>query len=274
MLSYISFITIIIFKFIAEIYISTCLCYNCLEAVTFLNEEIKLHIKKLQIRASLSFIAIMLTIISIGFGILFLAVRSFFATIFFAITVISVVYLIKASRVAQTEEKEAVFNPFVFSSDKNFSFDETIEVFKELTDKENQLSLSEDVRFFRFNKIFKLRVILYRTADFDKKVFSNAKSRINKKVNKELRISHWLNFTEAAKMMRLNIIFSNTLSNALYEFISQNANHNLTRAEGVINIVIVGNKILIPPIFGECDFSEIGRYKGVIKFINEVLLKK
>ena len=50
-----------------------------------MNEELRLHIKRLQKRAVLSLIAILLTIISIGFGILFLLVPSFIAVIFFAV---------------------------------------------------------------------------------------------------------------------------------------------------------------------------------------------
>ena len=45
--------------------------------------------------------------------------------------------------------------------------------FENITDKENQLSTSENVRFFRLNKIFKLRTVLYRTADFNKKDYGN-----------------------------------------------------------------------------------------------------
>ncbi len=237
-----------------------------------MNEELKLHIKKLQNRATLSLIAILLTIISIGFGILFLFVPSFVAIIFFAIAIICIAYLIYCSRIAKKEPKGTVCKPVVFNADKNFSFEEIISIFEKLTDKENQLSTSKDVRFFRLKKIFMLRTVLYKTPDFNKKEFDNAKDRINKKANKELNISQWVNRTEAGDMMRLNIIFTDILNDALYQFVSQNANCNLTRVEGIINIAIVGNQIIIPPIYGKCDLAEISRYKGVIKFINQVLL--
>ena len=64
---------------------------------------------------------------------------------------------------------------------------------EKLTDEENKLFTSEDVLFFQLNRIFKLRIILYRTADFDKKDFNNVKDRINKKANKELNILPWVN---------------------------------------------------------------------------------
>ena len=71
-----------------------------------MNEELKLHIKKLQRRATLSLIAILSTIISIGFGILFLFVSSFVAILFFVIVAICIVYLIHSSHTSKKETKE------------------------------------------------------------------------------------------------------------------------------------------------------------------------
>lgn len=237
-----------------------------------MNEELKLHIKKLQRRATFSLIAILSTIVSIGFGILFLCVPSFVAIIFFVIAADCIVYLIHSSRTAKKEVKENIYKPIIFNADKNLTFDEIVSIFKNLTDEDNQLSTSEDVRFFRLKKIFKLRTVIYRTDNFNKKDFDNSKDRINKKANKELNISQWVNRTEAGNMMRFNIICTDVLNDALYQFLSQNANRNLTRVEGIINIAVVGNQIMIPPLYGECDLAEISRYKGVIKFINQVLL--
>ena len=233
-----------------------------------------MHIKKLQNRATLSLITILLIIISIGFGILFLFVPSFIAIPFFAVSIISIVYLTHNSRIAKKESKETIYKPVIFNASKNFSFEEIISIFEKLTDQDNQLSTLENVKFFKLNKIFKLRTVLYRTTEFNKKDFDNAKDRMNKKANKELNISHWVNRMEAGNMMRFNIIYTDRLNDALYQFIAQNANRNLTRVEGVINIVIIRNQIIIPPIYGECDLTEISRYKGVVQFINQVLLNR
>ena len=146
-----------------------------------LNEELKLHIKKLQRRATFSLIAILSTIISIGFGILFLFVPSFVSIIFFAITTVCIIYLIHSSRTAKKEVKENVYKPVIFNTDNNLNFQKIASIFENLTNEENQLSTSEDVRFFRLKKIFKLRTVIYRTDDFNKKDFDNAKDSINKK---------------------------------------------------------------------------------------------
>lgn len=184
-----------------------------------MNEELKLHIKKLQRRATLSLIAILLTIISIGFGILFLFIPSFVAIIFFVITTGCIVYLIHSSRTAKKEAKENIYKPVIFNNAKNLTFEKIVSIFENLTNEKNQLSTSEDVRFFQLKKIFKLRTVIYRTDNFNKKDFDNAKDRINKKANKELNISQWVNGTEARNMMRFNIIYTDILNDALYQFL-------------------------------------------------------
>ena len=142
-----------------------------------MNEELKLHIKKLQRRATFSFIAILLTSISIGFGILSLFVPSFAAVIFFVIAAVCIVYLIHSSRSTKKEAKENVYKPIIFNNDKNLTFEKIVKIFENLTNEEYKLSTSEDVRFFRLRKIFKLRTVIYRTNSFDKKDFDNAKGK-------------------------------------------------------------------------------------------------
>ena len=237
-----------------------------------MNEELTLHIKKLQRRATLSSIAILSTIVSIGFGIMFLFLSSFVAIIFFAIATICIVYLIHSSRTAKKEAKENIYKPVIFNDDNHLTFEKIVSIFENLTNEENQLSTSEDVRFFRLKKIFKLRTVIYRTDNFNKKDFDNAKDRINKKANKELNISQWVNRMKASNIMRFNIIYTDILNDALYKFLSHNANRNLTRVEGIINIAIIGNQIIIPPLSSDCDLTAIDRYIGVITFINQVFL--
>lgn len=239
-----------------------------------MDNDLKVHITKLQNRALRELIAILLCIISIGVGIPFLLVPSFVSVIFFIVAAGSVAYLFRSARLAMREEQEAVYEPVRFIAKKPILFSDLIGIFESLTDKESQLSISGDVRFFRFSKVFKLRTVIYKTADFNKTDYDHAKNRINKKANKELNISHWVNRAQAGNMMRFNVIYTDTLNAALYQIISQNAKRNLLRVEGIINIAIVGNQIIIPPIYGPCDLAEISRYKGVIKFIDRYILDR
>ncbi len=239
-----------------------------------MSNEDYLHIKRLQNRAILSLIALLLAMFCIVFGFLFLMIPSFVAIGFFVVAIVCITYLIYCNRTAKKESRKPNGKPVVFKAERNFSFEEIVAIFENLTDEENKLSISKEVLFFRLKKIFKLRAVLYKTADFNKKDFKDSKDRINKKANKELEISHLVAESDAKKMMRFNIIYTDTLNDALYQFISQNACHNLTRVEGVINIAIIGNQIMIPPIYGDCNLIETGRYKNTIKFINKFLLKQ
>lgn len=237
-----------------------------------MNKELDLHIKKLQRRATLSLIALLSTIILIGFGMLFLFVPSFVAIIFFVVAAVCVIFLIHSGKTAKREEQEAIFKPVILNADKKLTFDQIVSIFYSLTDEKNRLSTSEDVLFFRLNRILQFRAVIYRTGSFTKKDFDNAKGLINKKANKVLAISQRVRLMESGKMMRLNIICTDTLNDELYRILSENACRNLTRAEGVINVAIVGNQIIIPPLYGQCDSTEISRYKAVIIFISRVLL--
>lgn len=79
-----------------------------------MNNELNLHIKKLQNRAVLSLIVILFAIISIGFGILFLFIPSFVAIGFFVIAIVSITYLIYCNRIAKKELRETNGEPVVF----------------------------------------------------------------------------------------------------------------------------------------------------------------
>ncbi len=232
-----------------------------------MKEDLKLHIKKMQRRAILSLLAIILLILNCV-GTLFLFIPSAIGFIFLAIAVLCGVYLLYIKHI---EKKEDIQNPFVIDYGRELSFENICEAFESLTDKKNCLSLSEDLRFLRVEKDYKLRIILYKTVNFDKNEFDISKKRINKKANEVFNISQWVSRLEANKMMRLNIIYADTPNEELFDFISKNANHNLTRSEGVMNIAIVGNRIFISPLYGYCYLREIMRYKGVVNFIDRTI---
>lgn len=239
-----------------------------------LSNELQLHMKKLQARATLSVVAILAAVICLVFGVAFLLVLSWVAIPCFIFALIAIAYLAYAKRTARIEEKQGGFEPVILSSGRCLSFQEVIAFFEEITAVQDQLSTSEDVRFFMTDHIFKLRAIVYQTTDFSKKAFDAAKDRINQRANKALNISPWVSLSEARKMMRSNIVCTDALNDELRRLLSQNALRNLTRAEGIILIAIVGSQVMIPPLYGDCDLSDIRRYKSVIRFIQQALSRK
>ena len=236
------------------------------------NSELRSHIRKLQTRATLSLICVLLIVVSLVFGIGFAVVRSWAAVPCFGAALISVAYLLFADRAARREERQGGFEPVAFRADREWSFQNVTAFFEGITVAEKQVVTSENVRFYLTDHIFKLRAVVYGADAFDKKAFDSARDRINKKANKALNISPWVSLGEAVNMMRFNIICADELNDELHRFLSQNACRNLTRAEGIVNMAIVGDRILIPPLYGRCDPVEIRRYKGVVGFVEQAFL--
>lgn len=238
------------------------------------NAELRSHIRKLQTRATLSVICVLLVIVLLVFGVAFAVARSWVAVPCLATALLGAGCLAYADRTARREERQGGFEPVAFQADQRYSFQDVSGFFEGMTDEKDRIAMSENVRFYKTDHIFKLRVVVYGAAAFDKKEFERARDRINKKANKELDISQWVSLTEAAKMMRLNIICTDVLNDALCRFLSQNACQNLTRAEGIMNMAIVGDTILIPPLYGRCDLADVRRYKGVVRFIDQAFLSR
>lgn len=160
---------------------------------------------------------------------------------------------------------------YVLELNNSYSF-ETIN--KSLSDKckENELlRTSEDITFFNINNKMKYRIMLTNATDFDKKEFDNMKLRANKKYNKYFQPKTKLTKEELAKMLRVNIIVTDSVNDNLYKYISTNSAKNLTRTEGIINFVVYKNKLYVPPLYGDVDLLEIKRYRDSIKFIDNIL---
>ena len=242
--------------------------------MTDLNGDLKAHLRKLQIRATLWVVAVLATIVSLLFGVVLLLVRSYAAIPCFAVVLLCIAWLLFANRVAQAEAREAVPSPVAFGPGRSCSFGEAVTRLAGITPAENRLSLSEDVRLFRTECIFTLRAVVYHTASFDKRSFDKARASINKQANHKWDLSPWVSLSEAAHMMRINLICTEEMNDALRQLLSQNAEHNLRRAEGVMHIGLVGGQFLVPPLYGPCDLADLRRYKSVLRFLEQVLLTK
>lgn len=238
-----------------------------------MDTEHKTHIRRLQTRATLAVISVLLIVVSLVFGAGFAVTRSWVAVPCFAAALLGAGYLLWADRDERREERQGGFEPVTFEMDRAWSFQDMAAFFEGITDVKDRITL-EDVRFYRANCIFRLRAVVYGTASFDKKEFDSARDRINKKANKALSISPWVSPGEAAGMMRFNIVCTDVLNDALQRTLSRNACHDLTRVEGIMNMAIVGSRILIPPLYGRCDPAEIRRYQGVVAFIHQAFLSR
>lgn len=60
--------------------------------------------------------------------------------------------------------------------------------------------------------------------------------------------------------MRINIIAADKINEPLYAFLSNNACTLLKRNEGIINFAVAGDRLIIPPFFGDNNLKEIERF--------------
>lgn len=236
-----------------------------------MDRELKFHINKLQFKAVLNLIVSVLLVCSFALGIYFLFVPSYAAIVSFFVAVLCVLYLLFVNRRKKKDSSEIKTVPFELIFEDSITYEKLIDVFKNLTDAENRICDLENIHFYRFERKFKTRAVLYNTDEFRKGDFDREKAKINKTANEKFNIPQNCSKSAAVKMMRINIICTDSVNDELNGYISHNALHNLRRVEGVINIAAVGNRIIMPPLYGDCDILEIKRYKGILRFIYDVL---
>lgn len=107
---------------------------------------------------------------------------------------------------------------------------------------------------------YKNRILLVGTTQFEKSNFNSTKKKINKAVNKEFNVRQSVSTYEANKVMRINIIAADEINEPLYVFLSNNACTLLKRNEGIINFAVAGDRLIIPPFFGDNNLKEIERF--------------
>ena len=118
---------------------------------------------------------------------------------------------------------------------------------------------------------FENRFLVVNTDYFVRSDFDSIKKNINKKINKDCNVTQWVSRDNAAKLMRVNVIVTRDVNAELYEYLSHNAGDLLRRVEGVINFALVGDGLIVPPVFGDMSVLEVKRYKKSITDIKTLL---
>ena len=127
--------------------------------------------------------------------------------------------------------------------------------------------------FFKLEKKYNVRVLLYSAEAFNKKEYDEEKKKINRKANKLYNINHWVAINKARKQMRLNLIYIECVNDTLFNYISGNAEILLTRAEGIMNIVVSNDRLIVPLLKPTISIYAIDRYKYMVKMLLDMLGK-
>ena len=214
------------------------------------------------ILAALFLISTLSIIFAFVFFILFLIKKSILGCIIcFLICGLLIITVLMILRRYKKEEAEPIHNPYEIILPRKFSYKEIKEILLERAKSSKCRDFQKDCAFFCFLKMkYKNRILLVGTTQFEKSNFNSTKKKINKAVNKEFNVRQSVSAYEANKMMRINIIAADEINEPLYAFLSNNACTLLKRNEGIINFAVAGDRLIIPPFFGDNNLKEIERF--------------
>ena len=163
--------------------------------------------------------------------------------------------------------------PFEIKMDSAVSYADIHNALTKNCENNKYFDYSEKSAFFKLKKKYNVRVLLYSTEDFNKKEYDEEKQRINRKANKLYNINQWVTIHNARKQMRVNLIHTEYINDTLFNYLSGDAEIWLTRAEGIINIVVSDDKLILPPLRPTISIYAIDRYKDMVKMLLEMLGK-
>ncbi len=240
-----------------------------------MNEELKKRIKLLKRRADAYLICLVtfLFLLPLGCLVTYDDILRNFGIILLVIATIGICIFVCLIVAYKKDANTYDAKPCVLCEHSGIKYEDLLKRFESLSAKGNRLCLSENLQFFRFKKKQFYTTVIYKTDSFSKSESDRAKKRINKKANKEFNIPHNIAQYEDEKCFRLNIICLDSMNDEANYLLSLNAEHNLRRAEGLMNIAVVGDKIIIPPIYGDC-YQSVFKYKKIVNFIMQNILEQ
>lgn len=233
--------------------------------------EFKEYVRKLKIHVYLSAILLYIIILCVAVALAVLSTNWILTVCYLCITILAgIVFAICQKQLKKPENNRC--KPFVIQLDKVYTYDMLYSILANAAKNKDVFSESDGLAFFRFKNKFFFRTILFFTADFNKKDYDSKKSRINRKANKLYHISQWVRSGRARKTMRVNIVLADYVNNALDQYISTNAAQYLTRVEGILNLVICKDKLIVPPLYDvSLSVYALQRYAGVVSVFTNLL---
>lgn len=118
----------------------------------------------------------------------------------------------------------------------------------------------ETARICRIEGVFSWRVALLYQPEFSASACKAQRDRANRAANRahpsKQEGPHW----EIASRARINLVVCDAVNDALSRYIGAHAQHLLSRNECIINMAVVGDRLLLPPVRGaDVDFPSLNR---------------
>ena len=118
----------------------------------------------------------------------------------------------------------------------------------------------ETARICRIEGVFSWRVALLYQPEFSASACKAQRDRANRAANRAHPEKQEGPQWEIATRARINLVVCDAVNDALSRYIGTHAQHLLSRNESIINMAVVGNSLLLPPVRGaDVDFPSLNR---------------
>ena len=156
---------------------------------------------------------------------------------------------------------------YVIKLEKNITYNDIIKSFSEINNKIKKYEYDHYTSIISFKKSTKYRILIIHQDEFNFDNYKKTRKKINHLYNEKYNIETNISLKEANSMFELNIIHCDNENNELYTHISKDANHHLHRVVGMLDVIIIGNKLIIPSIRDNCNPPGINHYIKVNKLL-------
>ena len=120
--------------------------------------------------------------------------------------------------------------------------------------------------------MFSWRVALLHQPEFSASACKAQRDRANRAANRAHPSKHEGLQWEIASRARINLVVCDAVNDALSRYIGAHAQRLLSRNECIINMAVVGDRLLLPPVRGaDVDFPSLNRYSRSADFIWSLL---
>ncbi len=119
----------------------------------------------------------------------------------------------------------------------------------------------ETARVCRIEGAFSWRVALLHQPEFSSSACKAQRDRANRAANRAHPSKQEGPQWEIASRARVNLVVCDAMNDALSRYIGTHAQRLLSRNESIINMAVVGDRLLMPPVRGaDVDFPSLNRY--------------
>ncbi len=231
------------------------------------------YVNRIKKKSVMFLLLVMISLVILGFAGESLIAKRIESIYFFLLFVCLVTYLIIFYKKEFSHKMNIDMLPFEIKIDSVISYADMHNALAKNCESDKCFDYSERSAFFYLKKKYNVRVLLYSTEDFNKKEYDEEKQRINRKANQLYNINRRATIHNSRKQMRVNLIHTEYFNDNLFNYISKDAENLLTRAEGILNIVVSNDKLILPPLKPTISIYAIDRYKDMVKMLLELLNK-